>query len=167
MEEASLFSHHKNKSPRSESPRGLMKLIGPRNRGSHPLRAATRESDLYLSCACPFISWARSSCSSSGRLIRAIPLQIRKIRTFPGRHKSGPNIRQAKNPQTNAFTSMYSRMSASVIVRCVPEDHPREHRVPCVLCPSRLATGTDTQRTLHTPTAKSGAPDCFPLPAGT
>jgi hypothetical protein len=28
-----------------------MKLNGPRNRGSHPLRAATRESDLYLSCA--------------------------------------------------------------------------------------------------------------------
>jgi hypothetical protein len=42
-----------------------MKLNSPRNRGSHPLRAATRESDLYLSCAYQTISFILSGPVSS------------------------------------------------------------------------------------------------------
>lgn len=39
-----------------------MKLKGSRNRGSHPLRAATRESGLYLSCAYPVVP---SACAGA------------------------------------------------------------------------------------------------------
>ena len=38
---ARLLGNCPNKSPRGKIPRGLMKKSGPRNRGSHPLRAAT------------------------------------------------------------------------------------------------------------------------------
>ena len=42
-----------------------MKFQGPRNRGSHPLRAATRESGLYMSCAYPYLLFAMGNRLSS------------------------------------------------------------------------------------------------------